>query len=88
LDGFLKLIVAKNGTILGATIVGSRAGETIGEMAVAIHHKMKAADLVAAIHAYPTYATAVQQLTAEITAQRLLSGMSGRIIRGLSRLVR
>lgn len=88
LDGFLKLIVAKDGTVLGATVVGSRAGETISELIVAIQRKMKAADLAAAIHAYPTYSTAVQQLAAEIAAQRLLSGTSGRIIRGLSRLVR
>lgn len=82
-DGFIKLVARNNGVIVGATIVGARAGETISELVVAIAKKMKAGDLAGAIHAYPTYSTAVQQLAAEITIQGLLAGASGRIIRAL-----
>jgi pyruvate/2-oxoglutarate dehydrogenase complex dihydrolipoamide dehydrogenase (E3) component len=83
LDGFVKLVARKNGTIVGATIVGARAGETITEVIIAIAKKMKVADLAGVIHAYPTYSTAVQQLAAEITIEGLLAGTSGRIIRAL-----
>jgi pyruvate/2-oxoglutarate dehydrogenase complex dihydrolipoamide dehydrogenase (E3) component len=83
LDGFVKLVTTKNGTIVGATIVAARAGETISELIVTIAKKMKVADLAGVIHAYPTYSTAVQQLAADITIERLLAGASGQIIRKL-----
>jgi pyruvate/2-oxoglutarate dehydrogenase complex dihydrolipoamide dehydrogenase (E3) component len=83
-DGFIKLVTSKNGVILGATIVGARAGETITELIIAIAKKMKAADLAGAIHPYPTYSTAVQQLAADMTIRGLLAGTSGRLIRWLS----
>lgn len=87
-DGFVKLIAKKDGTILGATIVAGRAGEAITEIIVAIKQKMKVMDLSGVIHAYPTYSTAVQQLAAEIAVEGMLAGASGRIIRGISRIVR
>ncbi len=87
-DGFVKLIAKKNGTLLGATIVNGRAGETITELIVAINQNMKVSDLAGAIHAYPTYSTAVQQLAAELAIEGTLAGGSGKIIRGLSKVIR
>jgi pyruvate/2-oxoglutarate dehydrogenase complex dihydrolipoamide dehydrogenase (E3) component len=87
-DGFIKVIAKRNGTLLGATVVNGRAGETITEFIVAIKHDMKVADLAGAIHAYPTYSTAVQQLAAELAIERTLAGASGKIIRGLSKITR
>ena len=87
-DGFTKLIAKKNGTLVGATIVNQRAGEVIAELIVAIKHNMKVSDLAGAIHAYPTYSTAVQQLAAEMAIEESLSGASGAIIRGLSKIIR
>ena len=87
-DGFIKVITKKDGTILGATIVAGRAGEAITEFIVAIKQHIKIADLAGAIHAYPTYSTAVQQLAAGMAIENMLSGASGRIIRGLSKIIR
>ena len=87
-DGFIKVITKRNGTLLGATVVNGRAGETITEFIVAIKHDIKVADLAGAIHAYPTYSTAVQQLAAELAIERTLAGASGKIIRGLSKIIR
>ncbi len=87
-DGFVKVIARQNGTLLGATVVNGRAGETITEFIVAIKKNVKVSDLAGAIHAYPTYSTAVQQLAAEMTIEGLLSGTSGKIIRGLSKIIR
>jgi pyruvate/2-oxoglutarate dehydrogenase complex dihydrolipoamide dehydrogenase (E3) component len=88
LDGFIKVISKKDGTILGATIVAGRAGEAITEFIVAIKNKLRLADLAGSIHAYPTYSTAIQQLVAGVAIDNLLSGTSGRIVRGLSKLIR
>jgi pyruvate/2-oxoglutarate dehydrogenase complex dihydrolipoamide dehydrogenase (E3) component len=87
-DGFIKVIAKKDGTILGATIVARRAGETITEFIVAIQQNLKVADLAGAIHAYPTYSTAVQQLAADMAMENMLSGVSGSIVRGLSKIIR
>ena len=74
--------------MLGATVVNGRAGETITELIVAIKQNMKVSDLAGTIHAYPTYSTAVQQLAAEMAIEKSLAGASGKIIRGLSRIIR
>jgi pyruvate/2-oxoglutarate dehydrogenase complex dihydrolipoamide dehydrogenase (E3) component len=87
-EGFLKVVARDDGTLLGATVVHARAGETIAELVLAMNHRLKLSDLAGAIHPYPTFATAVQQLAAEATVERLLSGTSGRIVRGLSKWTR
>jgi pyruvate/2-oxoglutarate dehydrogenase complex dihydrolipoamide dehydrogenase (E3) component len=62
LDGFIKLIVPENGDqILGAHIVGARAGELLGELALAMQHRLGLSKVLATIHAYPTLSTGLQQ---------------------------
>jgi len=87
-DGFVKIIAKKNGSLLGATIVDSRAGETIAEFMIAIKQNLEVSDLASSMHAYPTYSTAVQQLAAEMAIEQTLAGVSGKIIRVLSRFIR
>jgi pyruvate/2-oxoglutarate dehydrogenase complex dihydrolipoamide dehydrogenase (E3) component len=87
-DGFIRVITEKDGHLLGATIVNARAGETITEFIVAMKHGLKVSDLAGAIHAYPTYSTPVQQLAAEIATEHTLAGVSGKIIRGISKIIR
>lgn len=64
-DGFLKLVLRADGTLLGATIVAARAGEMISELAVAIDRGWKIWDLARTIHPYPTYSTALMQAAAD-----------------------
>lgn len=52
--GIIKVIVEENGTILGASILGSNAGELIQEYVVAMRHNLKMQDLASTIHCYPT----------------------------------
>jgi pyruvate/2-oxoglutarate dehydrogenase complex dihydrolipoamide dehydrogenase (E3) component len=87
-SGFLKVITDHDGTILGASMVAGRAGEAIVELVVAMKNKVKIAELAGTIHPYPTYSTAVQQMAVDITVEHLLSGTSGKLIRGLSRAIR
>src|SRR5262249_35979741 len=84
-DGFIKVITTKDGTLLGATIVAARAGEAITEFVLAMKHNLKLTDLAAAIHVYPTYSTAVQQLAAEFAVHKTISGISGRSFEGCRR---
>ncbi|MGY1986319.1 hypothetical protein ACI792_08855 [Blastococcus sp. SYSU DS0669] len=41
--------------VVGATVVGSRAGETLGELTLAVRKGLTAGDLTGTTHAYPTY---------------------------------
>jgi pyruvate/2-oxoglutarate dehydrogenase complex dihydrolipoamide dehydrogenase (E3) component len=61
-EGFVKIHV-KKGTdqILGATIVGSHAGDMISEITVAMQAGMGLGKLANVIHPYPTEAEAIRQ---------------------------
>ncbi len=88
LSGLLKIITKPDGAILGATIVAARAGEAITEIIVAMKQRMKIGDLASTIHPYPTYSTGVQQIAADIAVEQQLSGISGKLVRWLSKAVR
>lgn len=87
-DGFIKVVTKRSGHIVGATVVGSRAGDIITEFILAIEQRMKISDLAGPIHAYPSYSSAVQQLAARMTTAKALSGFSGEAIRWLSKVTR
>ncbi|MFC1814732.1 FAD-containing oxidoreductase [Thermodesulfobacteriota bacterium] len=61
-EGYVKIHV-KKGTdqILGATIVGSHAGDMISEITVAMQSGMGLGKLANVIHPYPTVAEAIRQ---------------------------
>jgi pyruvate/2-oxoglutarate dehydrogenase complex dihydrolipoamide dehydrogenase (E3) component len=86
--GFIKALAKPDGTLLACTIVAERAGETINEAVVAIQFGLKLKDLASAIHAYPTYSTGLQLLATDASVENFMSGTSGKIVRGLSALVR
>ena len=52
--GHIKVVTAKNGRILGATIVGAQAGELISMWSLAISQKMKIKAMTGWISPYPT----------------------------------
>jgi pyruvate/2-oxoglutarate dehydrogenase complex dihydrolipoamide dehydrogenase (E3) component len=72
-EGFVKLIAGPRpvlgntggGKLLGATIVGPRAGETIHEAALAMRTGIFVGRLAQTVHAYPTWSTAVRQAAAQ-----------------------
>jgi len=86
--GFIKLAHSSDGTLYGATVVAARAGEMIHEWVLALDRGLKEGELANLIHVYPTYSTASMQTAAHIRVEQLLSGTSGRVIRGLARLMR
>ncbi|MDQ3628529.1 MAG: FAD-dependent oxidoreductase [Actinomycetota bacterium] len=54
-DGFTRIVVDRRSHVLGATVVGPRAGETLGELTLAITQGLTTRDLAGVTHAYPTY---------------------------------
>lgn len=52
--GFLKLIVDKKNRLIGATMVGEKAGEQIPIASLAIKNKMKLKEFMGIIFSYPT----------------------------------
>ena len=55
LDGFSRIALNSKGRIIGGTIVGPRAGESIAEITLAVQMRLRSRDLASTIHAYPTY---------------------------------
>lgn len=55
-DGLAKFICDKKGNLIGAHIVGARAGDIIHEVQLAKSKGIKFAQIQPVIHAYPTYA--------------------------------
>jgi pyruvate/2-oxoglutarate dehydrogenase complex dihydrolipoamide dehydrogenase (E3) component len=53
-DGLVKVIVAKNGRILGAGIVGASAGELIGLWTLALNQRLKISSIANLVLPYPT----------------------------------
>jgi pyruvate/2-oxoglutarate dehydrogenase complex dihydrolipoamide dehydrogenase (E3) component len=82
--GFLTIVTGKGDRLIGATAVAARAGELIAELALAMRHKLTLADVAGTIHPYPTWATGLQQLAADVSIERFLSSGAGRLALRLS----
>ena len=87
-SGFVKLVHRSNGTVLGATIIARRAGEMIHEWSLAIDQRLKVRQLAESIHVYPTYSTSTMQMAAKVRVDEVLSGNTGKLVKGLARLAR
>jgi pyruvate/2-oxoglutarate dehydrogenase complex dihydrolipoamide dehydrogenase (E3) component len=79
-EGFIKLVSNPRGVLVGATIVASRAGEMSGELSLAIAKGLSVGDVATAVHAYPTYTTALQQMASQAATARWTSSTAGRVI--------
>jgi pyruvate/2-oxoglutarate dehydrogenase complex dihydrolipoamide dehydrogenase (E3) component len=79
-EGFIKLVSNRRGVLVGATIVASRAGEMSGELSLAIANRLSVGDVATAVHAYPTYTTAIQQMASQAATARWTSSTAGRAI--------
>ncbi len=74
-DGFATLIGDPKGRIVGATVVGPRAGETIGEVVAWMAGGAKLSTIVRSTHAYPTWnedlsAASLEELQAGLARYR------------------
>lgn len=80
--GFIKLVLAgKKDEIVGAHMVGARAGELLGELSLAMQHNLTLNDILATIHAYPTMNTGLQQTVFEAYLEGEATARNRKIVR-------
>ena len=83
--GFIKLVLAgKKDEIVGAHMVGARAGELLGELSLAMRHNLTLNDILDTIHVYPTMDTGIQQAVFEAYLQSSALAGNRKIIRAIS----
>jgi pyruvate/2-oxoglutarate dehydrogenase complex dihydrolipoamide dehydrogenase (E3) component len=77
-EGFARLHVERrSGRILGATLVGAHAGESISEVALAMTAGLKASHLSATVHPYPTRSEVLRKLGDAYNRTRLTPRVRG-----------
>ncbi len=87
-SGFVKLfLAAKSDRILGATVVGSQAGEIIGTLSLALAHRMGARAFADTVFPYPTYTESLRKLGDQFNRARLTPWVA-RLLRGWLRWTR
>ena len=92
-QGFTRLVLDAKGRIVGATIVGPRAAESLAELVLAARQGLRSRSIAGAMHAYPTYSdglwmAAVDDMRAWLrgsTPARVTSMLMGARRRWLSR---
>ena len=84
-DGFTRLVLDGKGRILGATVVGPRAGEVLAELVVAVRRGLRTRDLAGTVHAYPTYSYGAWDVAIDDVRETLRSGAYARAIASLAR---
>jgi dihydrolipoamide dehydrogenase len=60
-EGFVRVIAASDGALLGAEIVGPEASELIAELSFAIRQRATLSDIAETIHVHPTLSEAVKE---------------------------
>ncbi|GAA1688396.1 FAD-dependent oxidoreductase [Microcella alkalica] len=85
-SGFTRLVIDGRGRVLGATIVGPRAGESLGEASLAVRQGLRTSDIASTTHAYPTYSDALWNAAVADVRGRLRSGALARAIAVLARI--
>lgn len=80
-DGFARLVLGSRGKIIGGTVVGPRAGESLAEVTLAVRHGLTATDIASSMHPYPTYGdgvanAAISDVQARLAAPLLRRAMS------------
>jgi len=80
--GFLKLVLGKRNRVIGATLVGEKAGEMIPLATLAIKRKLKATAFVNLIFSYPTEAE-IFKFTAYEVVKGFFKGWMKKLIKFL-----
>ena len=70
-EGLLKLYVTKKGIVLGGTMVGKDAGELVGELILAMTHRIPLNTLFSRVYPYPTAARINRLAAAQFLGKRL-----------------
>lgn len=84
-DGFTALVLDRRGRIVGATVVGPRAGEVLAELTGAVRRGDRARDVAAVLHPYPAWSDGPWNAS----LREVRAGLEGPVVsRALTGLVR
>lgn len=84
--GFTRIVVDRRGRIVGGTIVGPRAGETLGELALAVDRGVTVDQLMSVVHPYPSYSDGLWNAAITEAQRRIRDGPTGRVAGVMRRL--
>lgn len=82
-EGLAKYITDRKGRILGAHMLGNRAGETIHEVMLAKRFGIRFQKIADMVHIYPTYSYAVRQPSKYAAVEMLMDNYFIKLIRRL-----
>lgn len=77
-EGLTKMVLDPKGRIVGAHVVGPRAGETIHEAVLAVRQRLKLSDLSGMIHVYPTYPESLKRAADAYLRAKYSGGLARR----------
>ena len=83
-SGFTQLVIDGKGRMFGALVVSPRAGETLGELSLAVKNGLTTNQIAGTTHAYPTFDDAVWLAAVANVSARLKQGVVG----GATKLLR
>jgi pyruvate/2-oxoglutarate dehydrogenase complex dihydrolipoamide dehydrogenase (E3) component len=83
-EGLVKAIIGKRGRIMGAAIVGARAGDLILPWVIAVGQKMTAATLAGTVVPYPTLGEISKRAAGAWVTPRLFSPWAKRLVGALA----
>ena len=84
-EGFIKVVTAKGGRIIGATIVGRHGGELILPWVMAVQKKMTMRDMTGIIAPYPTLGEISKRAAGAYFAPTLFSERTRGLVRFMQR---
>ena len=87
-DGVTRLAVDARHRVVGATVVGARAGESLAELSLAVTKGLTTTDLAATIHPYPAYTDPTWDAAVEDATSRLDGRSARAVVAVLRRLAR
>ena len=88
IGGFTRLVIDRKGRILGGTIVGPRAGESVSELTLAVRLGLRTKDIANTIHPYPTFSDGVWLAAIEDVRRRLRKPSAAKVTSLLANLRR
>jgi len=86
--GFAKLVTDRRGRMLGGTLVGPAAGESIAGVARLVRDRGRVSELSQTIHAYPTFTEVPARAADEWWQRRYLTPTTRRLMRPLLAIAR
>jgi pyruvate/2-oxoglutarate dehydrogenase complex dihydrolipoamide dehydrogenase (E3) component len=82
-DGLIKVVTDKRGRVLGASIVGARAGELLLPWVIAVEQKQKIGKMASIIAPYPTLSEVSKRVAGSYFVPSLFSEKTRNVVRFL-----